>query len=87
MGCSTIVPGHGKSLDDFKMVTEDAHMYMQYTGLVGGAQVARQVWSVCGIKVNFWGSGTLKIVIYVKNYPQKRSFRLAVYHPPLGGGC
>ena len=25
-----------------------------------------------GMKVSFWGSGTLKIVIYVKNYPQKR---------------
>jgi len=24
-----------------------------------------------GIKVSFWGSGTLKIVIYVENYPQK----------------
>ena len=39
MGCSTIVPGHGKSLDDFKMVTE--LMYIQYTGLswagAGGA--------------------------------------------------
>ena len=22
-----------------------------------------------GIKVSFWGSGTLKIVIYVENYP------------------
>ena len=34
-----------------------------------------------GIKVNFWGPGTLKIVIYVENYPQKRIFWLAVYHP------
>ena len=25
-----------------------------------------------GIKVSFWGAGTLKIVIYVENYPQKR---------------
>ena len=33
------------------------------------------------IKVSFGGSGTLKIVIYVENYPQKRRFRLAVYHP------
>ena len=39
-----------------------------------------------GIKVSFWGSGTLKIVIYVENYPQKRCFRLADYHPPLGWG-
>ena len=39
-----------------------------------------------GIKVSFWGSGTLKIVIYVENYPQKRCFRLAYYHPLLGWG-
>ena len=37
-----------------------------------------------GIKVSFWASGTLKIVIYVKNYPQKRCFRLADYHPLWG---
>ena len=41
--------------------------------------------SQCGIKVSFWGSGTLKIVIYVKNYPQKRCFRLDDYHPLWGG--
>ena len=39
-----------------------------------------------GIKVSFWGSGTLKIVIYVENYPQKRCFRLADYHPLWGWG-
>ena len=39
-----------------------------------------------GIKVRFWATGTLKIVIYVENYPQKRSFRLAVYHPLWVGG-
>ena len=39
-----------------------------------------------GIKVSFWGSGTLKIVIYVENYPQKRSFWLADYHPLWVGG-
>ena len=39
-----------------------------------------------GIKVSFWGSKTLKIVIYVENYPQKRCFRLADYHPLWGGG-
>ena len=33
------------------------------------------------IKVSFWGSGTLKIVIPVENHPQKRSFWLADYHP------
>ena len=59
MGCSTIVPGHGKSLDDFYMVTEDAHVY-SYTRGSWAAQVARQVWSVCGIKVNFWGLGPSK---------------------------
>ena len=37
-----------------------------------------------GIKVSFWGSGTLKIVIPVENYPQKRSFRLAVIRPSKG---
>ena len=41
---------------------------------------------IYGIKVSFWGSGTLKIVIPVENYPQKRSFRLADHHPPVGGG-
>ena len=41
---------------------------------------------IYGIKVSFWGSGTLKIVIPVENYPQKRSFRLADYHP-FGWGC
>ena len=39
-----------------------------------------------GIKVSFWGSGTLKIVIYVENYPQKRGFWLAYYHPLWGVG-
>ena len=39
-----------------------------------------------GIKVSFGGSGTLKIEIYVENYPQKRSFRLADYHPLWVGG-
>ena len=38
------------------------------------------------IKVSFWGSGTLKIVIPVENYPQKRSFMLAFYHPLWVGG-
>ena len=39
-----------------------------------------------GIKVSFWASETLKIVIYVENYPQKRCFRLADYHPLWGWG-
>ena len=34
----------------------------------GCAQVTRKV-SQYGIKVSFWGSGTLKIVIYVENHP------------------
>jgi len=38
-----------------------------------------------GIKVSFWGSGTLKIVILVKNHPQ-RTFRFAYYHPSEGMG-
>ena len=40
----------------------------------------------CGIKVCFWGSGTLKIVIYVENYSQEGSFLLADYHPLWGAG-
>ena len=54
----------------------------------GPAQPTRQVCQY-GIRVSFiWGSGTLKIVIYVENYPQKRCFRLADYHPLRGvGGC
>jgi hypothetical protein len=51
----------------------------------GPAQPTRQVCQY-GIRVSFWGSGTLKIVIYVENYPQKRCFRLADYHPPLWWG-
>jgi hypothetical protein len=39
-----------------------------------------------GIRMSFWGSGTLKIVIYVENYPQKRCFRLVDYHPLWGWG-
>ena len=27
-----------------------------------------------GIKVSFWGSGTLKIVIYIENYPSETMF-------------
>ena len=53
--------------------------------LRGGCQVTRQV-TLYGIKVSFWVSGFLKIVIYVENYPQKRNFWLDVYHPPLGRG-
>ena len=34
-----------------------------------------------GIKVSYWGSGTLKIVIPVENHPQKTGNRLADYHP------
>jgi len=35
---------------------------------------------------SFWGSGTLKIVIYVENHPQKPKNRLADYHPLWGWG-
>ena len=41
---------------------------------------------IYGIKVSFWGSGTHEIVIPVENYPQKRSLRLAYYHPLWVGG-
>ena len=40
-----------------------------------------------GIKVSFWGSGTLRIVIYVENNPQKPKQRLAYYHPLCGWEC
>ena len=39
-----------------------------------------------GIRMSFWGSATLKIVIYVANYPQKRSLWLADNHSLWGGG-
>ena len=39
-------------------------------GRTGGCQVIKYV-CIYGIKVSFWGSGTLKIAIYVENYPQK----------------
>ena len=40
------------------------------------------------VKVRFCGSGTLKIVILVvENHPQKRSFKLADYHPSEGREC
>ena len=52
----------------------------------GGAQVALQV-CIYGVKLSFWGSGTLKIVIYVENHPQKRFLLLADYHPLWVGGC
>ena len=39
-----------------------------------------------GIKVSFWGSGPLKIVIPVENHPQKPKNRLADYHPLWGWG-
>ena len=39
-----------------------------------------------GIKVSYWGSGTLKIVIPVENHPQKPENRLADYHPSVVGG-
>ena len=55
-------------------------------GLIRGVPRWRDRFVQYGIKVSFWGSGTLKIVIYVENYPQKRCFRLADYHPLLGWG-
>ena len=67
-----------------------AHVCCQYGGV--GAEYIRgwrgllDRFTLYGIKVSFWGSGTLKIVIYVESYPQKRSFRLDVYHPLWVGG-
>ena len=37
-----------------------------------------------GIKVSVWGSGTLKVVIYVENYPHRRNFRLGMIITPNG---
>ena len=39
-----------------------------------------------GIKVSFWGARTLKIVIYVENYPQKRVFGWLIITPLWSGG-
>ena len=40
-----------------------------------------------GIKVSYWGSGTLKIVIPVENHSQKPENRLGYYHPLWVWGC
>ena len=64
----------------------EARSAPQISARKGPAQVVWQVF-VYGVKVSFWGSGTLKTVIYVENYPQKRSFVLADYHPLWVGGC
>ena len=42
-----------------------------------------------GIKVSFWASGTLKIVIYVENYPQRNDdvFGWLIITPSGGWGC
>ena len=52
--------------------------------LVRGLPRWRDSFPQYGIKVSFWGSGTLKIVIPVENHPQKTENRLDDYHP-LGG--
>ena len=54
-------------------------LYLRYGG--GASDVAGSYLHIYGIKVSFWGSGTLKIVIYVEKHPQKRFFWLADYHP------
>ena len=41
-----------------------------------------------GAKVSFWGSGTLKIVIYVENStPRNDVFGWLIITPSGGGGC
>ena len=41
-----------------------------------------------GIKLSFWGSGTLKIVIYVENTtPRNRTLSVGLLSPLCGGGC
>ena len=52
----------------------------------GPAQVIQQV-SQYGIKVSFWGSETLKIVIPVENHPQKPKICWMIITPSVGGGC
>ena len=51
----------------------------------GPAQLMRQV---CSIRYQgvLWGSGTLKIVIYVENYPQKRFSGWLIITPYGVGG-
>ena len=58
-----------------------------FSNAVKGLPNLRDRFVQYGIRMSFWGSGTLKIVIYVENYPQKPSFWLADYHPLWGGGC
>ena len=55
--------------------------------VVRGVPRWRDRFAQYGIKVSFWGSGNLKIVIPVENHPQKPENWLAVYHPSLDGEC
>ena len=59
---------------------------MIITGDVKGVPRWRYRFGHYGIKVSFWGSRTLKIVIYVENHHQRQSFRLAYYHFLWVGG-
>ena len=62
-------------------------MFFHTLIITGGAQVTRQV-SQYGIKVSFWGSGTLKIVIYVsKITPRNRKTGWLIITPLGWGGC
>jgi hypothetical protein len=51
----------------------------------GPAQPTRQVCQY-GIRVSFWGSGTLRIVIYVENYPPRNDVFVWMIITPLCGG-
>ena len=84
----TMIDNPSATLDQraasFKLATASVVLIPYY---VKGLRRWRDRFVHYGTKVSFWGSETLKIVIPVENYPPKRSFRFADYHPPLGWGC
>ena len=81
----------GASTTRYIHIKHDTHKafytYAAYAACIRGVPRSLDRCSQYGIKVSFWGSGSLKIVVYVENYSQKRCFRLDDYHPLWGGGC
>ena len=55
-------------------------------GLLKGWPTWDDRFSQYGIKVSFWGSGTLKIVIYVENYTPRNDVFGWLIITPSGGG-
>ena len=53
---------------------------------IGAPSTGRRAYSKLIGTLSFWASGTLKIVIYVENYPQRRSFWWLIITPSGGGG-